>query len=700
MNSRSAFINRGKQSHFSGIGFLRFASTMLAIIMLMTLAPFSISTAFAQDAKPTQTTDQAKIEELLKLLDDPGVRSRLKDAGAAMEQAPPSVSKNISTWDNALHNHLREMLIAAKTLPAELDASIDRLERRTGGYGIGYVVSYLAVIIGCGWLAEWAARRALHSPQSSQADVAESRFNPARWTSSQLLPILVFAVVSLFVLLALRIPPPARGVILAYLIALSATRLVARAGSLAVHRLGNTETGTFWLKRVTIFIGWFLFAWATIAASQLVNTPADTVQLLSYLLGIGLVALGMETALHVPDETGQHRPDRKWLVCTYLLLLWCVWAIGMNILLWVGIFALVLPKAWRFTGHFASSFRPQNVDRPTVKDVLVIRGAKFTVVLVALAWLAFVLKENPGVLATSDATATLIVRALLNGIVILLAADLIWQLIKTYIDSALATDDAGTHPATAEATRRTRLRTLLPILRNALAVLIATIAGLMILARFGVEIAPLIAGASIFGVAIGFGSQTLVKDFVSGVFYLLDDAFRVGEYIQSGSYKGTVESFSLRSIRLRHHRGPVFTVPFGQLGAIQNMSRDWVIDKFVIRFPFDTDIRLVKKLTKGIGAALEGDAELGPLILQTLKMKGVEQIGDYGIDVSFAFMSKPGYQTSIRRTAYNMMRDTFAQNGIEFARPSVSVGSEDSSNAAGAASTIVAMKKAAEAQKA
>ena len=105
----------------------------------------------------------------------------------------------------------------------------------------------------------------------------------------------------------------------------------------------------------------------------------------------------------------------------------------------------------------------------------------------------------------------------------------------------------------------------------------------MALSALGVEIGPLIAGAGVVGVAIGFGAQTLVKDIIAGMFYLLDDAFRVGEYIQSGNYKGTVESFSLRSVKLRHHRGPLYTVPFGVLGAVQNMSRDWVIDKIIDR---------------------------------------------------------------------------------------------------------------------
>jgi len=121
------------------------------------------------------------------------------------------------------------------------------------------------------------------------------------------------------------------------------------------------------------------------------------------------------------------------------------------------------------------------------------------------------------------------------------------------------------------------LRTLLPIVRNVAMIVIMLMAVLTVLGSLGVEIGPLLAGAGVVGVAIGFGAQTLVKDIISGFFFLLDDAFRVGEYIESGSYKGVVESFSLRSVKLRHHRGPLYTVPFRSLGAIVNHSRDWVI---------------------------------------------------------------------------------------------------------------------------
>jgi small-conductance mechanosensitive channel len=164
----------------------------------------------------------------------------------------------------------------------------------------------------------------------------------------------------------------------------------------------------------------------------------------------------------------------------------------------------------------------------------------------------------------------------------------------------------------------------------------------MALSELGVQIAPLIAGAGIVGVAVGFGSQTLVRDIMSGVFYLVDDAFRVGEYIQSGNYKGTVESFSLRSVRLRHQRGAVYTIPYGMLGAIQNLSRDWVIDKIKIGITYDSDVDQARKIIKRIGQELAEDPEFKSQILQPLKMQGVDNFGDFAVEIIAKMMTRPG----------------------------------------------------------
>jgi small-conductance mechanosensitive channel len=366
---------------------------------------------------------------------------------------------------------------------------------------------------------------------------------------------------------------------------------------------------------------------------------------------------------------------------------------------WLGIYALLLPRLMAVAGQVAASMvADPNVSATanSFRTVMVERGARALVILLAALWLGLIWRLNPNALTEDDTPASQITRGLLQGVVVLLFADLLWQLAKAYIGRKLEAATTDGAVSSAEVARRDRLRTLLPIFRNVLGVLIATIAILIVLAGLGVQIAPLIAGAGIFGVAIGFGSQALVKDVISGVFYMLDVAFRVGEYIQSGSYKGTVESFSLRSVKLRHHRGPVFTVPFGSLGAVQNMSRDWVIDKFMIRVPFDTNIQKVKNLVKGVGSELKADPELAPEILETVKMKGVEEIGDFGIQLSLAFRVKPGHQAVVRRRAYTMIRQAFMDNGIEFAQPTVQVGGDEKSAAAAAATSNMMRKKASE----
>jgi small-conductance mechanosensitive channel len=199
---------------------------------------------------------------------------------------------------------------------------------------------------------------------------------------------------------------------------------------------------------------------------------------------------------------------------------------------------------------------------------------------------------------------------------------------------------------------------------------------LMSLATLGVQIGPLIASAGVVGIAIGFGAQTLVKDVVSGMFYLLDDAFRVGEYIISGQYRGTVESFSLRSVRLRHHRGPVFTVPFGELGAVQNMSRDYVIDKFTFTVTYDTDVEKARKLLKQIGKDLAADPDLAPWILEPMKMQSIGDFGDYGLQLKVKMKCRPGGQYMVRKKAYPLIKQKFDENGIEFAFPTVRIAED------------------------
>ena len=189
----------------------------------------------------------------------------------------------------------------------------------------------------------------------------------------------------------------------------------------------------------------------------------------------------------------------------------------------------------------------------------------------------------------------------------------------------------------------------------------------VVLSELGVNVGPLIAGAGVLGLAIGFGAQTLVTDVISGVFFLVDDAFRRGEYIDVGAAKGTVEKISVRSLQLRHQNGPLHTIPFGKIGVLSNYSRDWAVVKFELRLPYETDINKVRKIIKNIGIELMDDEILGPDLLAPLKSQGVNRMDDSALIIRCKFMAVPGKQFLIRREAFTRIQEAFGRQGIKFA---------------------------------
>lgn len=233
----------------------------------------------------------------------------------------------------------------------------------------------------------------------------------------------------------------------------------------------------------------------------------------------------------------------------------------------------------------------------------------------------------------------------------------------------LADDD---EPAPAS-----RLSTVVPVARGFLGALILGVSTLVALSRLGVDTTPLLAGAGIFGLAISFGSQSLVRDVVAGIFFLADDAFRIGEYIETGRLKGSVERISLRSIQLRHQNGQVHTLPFGQLGSVTNFSRDWVTMKFNLRLARDVDIEAVRKTVKRLGQDLLADPELGREFLQPLKLQGIADILENALVLRFKFTVKPGKPTVIQREALKRIVRLFAEKGIGFAANTVFVESRE-----------------------
>jgi small-conductance mechanosensitive channel len=210
-------------------------------------------------------------------------------------------------------------------------------------------------------------------------------------------------------------------------------------------------------------------------------------------------------------------------------------------------------------------------------------------------------------------------------------------------------------------------------LRKFILIILLSIVGLIVLSTIGIDIKPLLAGAGVIGLAFGLGTQSLIKDIVSGMFFLMDDAFRIGDYVETGKIKGTVESIHIRSLKLRHPRGMIHTVPFSQLGSVTNFSRGYLVSKIEFRVPYGTDINKVKKLVKKINEGVEQDKDLGPNLLSPIKSIGVKGFDDSGLIMAVKFSSKPSRQSELQRYVLQGLQESFGKHGLVFAHRHVVV---------------------------
>lgn len=298
------------------------------------------------------------------------------------------------------------------------------------------------------------------------------------------------------------------------------------------------------------------------------------------------------------------------------------------------------------------------------------RAVDVAVLLGGTLWLARVWGYDvldPG----SGGDTGAVLHSIFKAVTTLAVAWLIWATIGGFLreriphQASQGDEDGAASPAASV----TRLATLLPLIRNTVAIAVFFLGAVIALGDLGVDIGPLLAGAGVVGIALGFGAQALVRDVIAGLFFLIDDAFRLGEYIDTGRLKGTVEAISIRSVRLRHQNGQVHTIPFGQIQAVTNFSRDWAIVKFNLHVAPGTDLELVRKTLKQLGLSLLQDAEIGGDFIQPLKMQGVTDVTQDAIMIRCKFTARPLRPSYLRRQALREIIARFAAAGIAFATP-------------------------------
>jgi small-conductance mechanosensitive channel len=266
-------------------------------------------------------------------------------------------------------------------------------------------------------------------------------------------------------------------------------------------------------------------------------------------------------------------------------------------------------------------------------------------------------------------------QAVFNILVVILIGYGLWEVTSAAIQRRLQREMSEDEEELEEGgAGGSRVATLLLLLRKFLLAVIVVIAALITLSSIGVDIGPLIAGAGVVGLAIGFGAQNLVKDIIAGMFFMIDDAFRVGDYIKASGTKGMVEHISLRSLRLRHPRGMVNTISFGDMGIVTNYSRDYIITKLDFRVRYDADVDKIRKIIKKqVYQKILDNEELAPKLLGKIKSQGVREMDDSAMIMRVKYKTIPGEQFAIRKEVYRLMQEAFRKEGIEFAHRNVTV---------------------------
>ncbi|MBC7431793.1 MAG: mechanosensitive ion channel [Rubritepida sp.] len=240
----------------------------------------------------------------------------------------------------------------------------------------------------------------------------------------------------------------------------------------------------------------------------------------------------------------------------------------------------------------------------------------------------------------------------------------VWEASNTAIARHLTrlSNDAAT-------ARSARVRTLLPMLRTALATVVLIFVGLNVLTEIGVNVAPLLAGAGVIGLAVGFGSQTLVRDVITGIFLLFEDSVAVGDVVTLSGLSGTVEQLSIRSIRLRAMNGDVHIVPFSAVTTVTNQTRDYgyaVLD-LVVDYEADTDA-VAEALTE-VGADLRADEAWSGSVLAAIEVMGVERMSDAGVVVRARIKTEPARRWAVARELNRRVKQRCGKLGIMISPP-------------------------------
>ncbi|MBN3765322.1 mechanosensitive ion channel domain-containing protein [Burkholderia sp. Ac-20365] len=384
-----------------------------------------------------------------------------------------------------------------------------------------------------------------------------------------------------------------------------------------------------------------------------------------------------------------------WVAVFIVMALWFVWAldvhngyrtllhlggVSLGVLVGARVVSIVLFGALGRLFHVDEGEQRSLIHEHAYRYYPLIRRAVSALVVVVSA---LVLLQVWGIDVWQFFRPGAIGHRLTSAIVTILVATVIalvvWELANVAVEKRLAQ-----WTKSGDLMRAARLRTLVPMLRSALFVVIALVVVMTGLSELGVNTAPLLASASIFGVALGFGSQKLVQDFITGIFLLMENAMQVGDWVTLAGVSGTVEYLSIRTVRLRGGDGSLYTVPFSSVSTVNNTNRGLGNAAVRVSIAYGQDVDLAIATLKEIGAALREDDQFKDGILSDFSFWGVDAVDGASVTLAGQIQCRDTARWPTQREFNRRIFESFSAKGIEISNPQRSV-LVSSNTAAGAA---------------
>ncbi|MDB5406407.1 MAG: mechanosensitive ion channel protein [Rhodospirillales bacterium] len=573
----------------------------------------------------------------------------------------------------------------------------------------------LCIIFGLALFSEWLVRRILARPRHA---LAESRSDhlvlrlvlTLLRAALDALPILAFAVVAYVTLVTIDArfgtSKVATTLIGAYvtariITALARIALLPRSGAPLFAWISDETRGYLfvWIKRFTY---WSVYGYAVASGAWWLGVPGSiyglllkAVALVLALLAIIFVLQNRATVsawLRGAGEPLQPARSNGWrllrarladvwhiLAIAYIVGIYLVYALrvagGFLFVLRGTLVTLVVVVAARVIVNLVRRFSQRGFavgnDLKSRFPTLEQRANRYVPVLTNIvAGLVYAFAALAVLEAWSIPSfawfGSEIGRRLTSGLIttgtVIVGALVVWEIFTSAIERYLNAVDENGMPVP----RSARARTLLPLLRTMMMILIVVMVSLIVLSELGVNIAPLLAGAGVVGLAIGFGSQALVKDVITGLFILIEDSLAVGDVVDLGKgHVGVVEAISVRTIRLRDAAGAVHSIPFSEVTSVNNLTKDFAYYVCNASISYREDVDRVSAILIAVGDDLYDDAEYRPFMLDKLEFLGIDKMSELGIVLQARIKTLPRQQWKIGREFSRRMKLAFDRECVE-----------------------------------